>query len=286
MAIQRSFQGLALGRQPYATAAIQGTGINPVHSLRGGEGRNTAPDGTAIPVDAELTSPDDYGYMTEDVNVGWSAADLPSQTGMADHPDLGASSGRGMTTPGYPAALSYPVTGFAGGEAIRSVNKGADRTVIANVRPRTNGDEGWQNKETGQVIEPGSGISDPIQYVMQTSMEQLHRTRAGSQSSGTASKYNAPITTRVPGQKVQRYVSPGSSRHQDMTPVSQHVALRPFRNRTAGTGRRNELLPNAMYMSEPLTRVAPPDPYQGVSVPMTAGGTGSTYGYTVEDGVY
>lgn len=278
MAIPRSFQGMALGSKPYATAAIQGTGVNPVHSFRGGEGRNTAPDGTALPVDPYLIDdPGNYGYMTEDVNLGWTAADLPSQTGMDDRPDWGTQDARGATLPGYPSYGETP-TGSAKGEQIRAINKGADRTTIANVRPITNGDEGWLNKESGLVIEPGSGISDPIQYTMQTSMQQLRRTREGSQISGTASKQDAPVESRVTGQMIKTYVADDSMRHADMTPVTQHVSIRTFRNRTAGTGRRAEMLPNAMYMSQPLQRQAPGDPYQGATVPMS-----DDYGYTDED---
>lgn len=281
MAIQRSFQGLALNNAPYATAAIQGTGVNAIHGIRAGAGRNTAPDGTQVNIDASLTDGDAYGYMTEDVNLGYSDANLPSQTGMADRPDWGVVSPefRGQVTQNYPSP-GETNTGAAKGHGIRSINNGADRGLTQMALPITNGDEGWLNKENGQVIEPGSGVSAESQYTIQTSMQQLRRTRAGSQNSGTASKQSAPITSRVPGQHVRQYVSATSARHGDMQPATQHVNFRPFRSRTAGTGRRAELKPNAMYQSQPLTRVSPGDPYQGPSVPLTD----DSYGYTYEDG--
>lgn len=286
MAIARNFQNLSLGGVPYTSALKQGTGWNPIHAIRDTEGRNIAPDGTAVLVDPNLpaaTTYDEYGYTQEDCS--WmSPADTGQETGMYDRPTWQEDSvdSRREVTPMWPSWGPGP-NGVPKGTAVRAEEHGAIAGNTPNQIPNETVSEGWLNKATDGVNEPGSGISDPDQYVIQTSMRQLRRTRAGSQRGrGSASPYDAPIETRVPGQKVLVYS--GGERHYDMAPKSQDLIIRPFWYRNAGTGIKGWLQPNAMYVSEPLNRDAPGDPYQGPTVPSSQ--DSSDYGWTSEDVPY
>jgi hypothetical protein len=109
-------------------------------------------------------------------------------------------------------------------------------------------------------------------------MTQLNKTRAGSQSSGTANEYDAPIKQNIPGMKFKQYVADDSDRHADMFPKQQDAIIRPFWLRTAGTGYREWMESNQLAPPQPLQRTPPPDPYQGseVGTPDTSGMTGWT----------
>lgn len=292
MAIPRTFQGMGLSSVPYAGPQIWGSGVDPIHSVRTGDGRNIAPDGVGILVDPELTDADSYGYTDEDFTA-YSNAESRWETGTVDRPGWNnqglTQDARSQVTEGWPAATDGNGSGNNGGppsgEYVRSLEHGAIASNTPTGVPMWEAAAGYESKMTDGVIEPGSGISDPRQYTMQTSMQQLRRTRAGSQNSGSQSPYNAPIESRVPGQKVAGYSQgPGSEyRHIAMRPFGQGMIYRPFWNRTAGTGPAGNMRPNAMYQSQPLNRVAPPDPHQGPNVLVDAG---SSWAYTDEDVTY
>lgn len=294
MAIPRKFQGKSLGRTPYATAAIQGTGVNPIHSIPDSQGgRNIAPDGSPISPAPGLVEPqfqaNTYGFTDEDVRSGWDGSEAPNETGMGDRPALGQEQGwRAQTTPGYPGYQPSPPSGVAKGEGIRSEDHGAEASTTSVQVPFFSASAGWQNKRTGMVIEPGSGISDPEQYTRQTSMQQLHQVRAGSQRGNTnrigQSKQSAPIDSRVPGMKLKIYADAVFRRRQ-MRPRPQRVQQRPFWNRRAGTGHVDWLDANGVDLNIPLDRQPPPDPYTGPAVGAVAS-LGSQYGYTEEDYTY
>lgn len=288
MAIPRQLSGALLTQEPYAGPQIWGTGVNPIHATRDGQGRNIAPYGVGNLVPEELTDQTDpytYGYQDED-NIPYSVelAMEPNETGMGDRPSWSVSPEgvRAQTTPGYPSPGELP-SGRANGENIRAQEHGAIAGNIVIGVPAKSAAAGYESKLTDGVIQPGSGISSPNQYTMQTSMQQLHRTRAGSQSSGTASVYTQPITTRVPGQRVAGYS--GGYRHQEMMPRQQSgIPWRAFFLRTAGTGKLLDLKPNVPLNNSPMQRVPPPDPDQGPAVGNTAGA--EQYGYTGEDVVW
>lgn len=286
MAIPRNYSGALFADVPYVGALKWGTGINPIHAIRDSEGgRNIAPDGTSNLVPQALTQgavTDEYGYTSENQQYAVAVQETGWETGTDDRPPLGDDFGtRADVTEGYPS-YGYGPAGTANGNYIRSIEHGAIASNTPNQVPTETVSEGWLNKVTGPVIEPGSGISDPSQYTIQTSMQQLRRTRAGSQrGGGSASKFDAPITTRVPGQKIKVYST--GQRSYDMFPRQQEQSFRPFWSRTGGTGRVEEMLPNAWYQSQPLNREAPADPYQGPTVPATSD---NSFGYTSEDGIY
>lgn len=262
------------GYQPYDSALKQGTGVNPIHAVHGGAGRGTTP-GTTEPVPETLVGDpvDDYGYCDEDTAnrmYGYGP-----ETGLSDRPSWGESDMAANTLPGYPAYGPYE-GGRPGGTPIRSIEHGARLGLHSKAQYESNVLQGEDYKSTSYVND--ADISDPSQYVMQTSMTQRDKTRAGSQASGTANEYDAPIRSRIPGMRARFFGGP--ERHADMEPKAQDVILRPFWNRTAGTGDPALMKPNELYQSTPYSRTPPPDAYQGPD----AGG--STGGFTDEDPVY
>ena len=64
-----------------------------------------------------------------------------------------------------------------------------------------------------------------------------------------------------------------------MTPRAQDDIVRPFWNRRAGTGYTDWMLPNERYVSSPMQRTPPYDPYPGSNVSENA----TNYGYVPED---
>jgi hypothetical protein len=262
----------------YAGASRWGTGVNPIHAIRDGDGRNIAPDGTTNLVPAELTDPyanDVLGYCDED-----SASTLygyGTETGTADRPERPAVTEdfRGSSLPGFPS-WGRRKGGTPGGIAIRAEDHGAEITYTSKEDFARSAAAGWENKVTSEVND--AETSDPAQYEMQTSMTQRDKTREGSQTSGRASTYSAPIHSRIPAMMEKKYS--GAYRHGDMLPREQTYAPRPFWNRNAGTGDPSWMKVNETATRTPLQRTPPTDPYQGTYVGAT------DYGYTGEDVTY
>lgn len=250
-----------------------GTGVNPIHSHPGGPGRNTAPNEQLSVIPDGITDPvqqPENGYTDEDMSSVLFGYGF--QTGTAERPPLGTEDNR-SDADDFPPWGNYP-NGVPGGTVIRSENVGATLSNTPKQIPNETVSEGWLNKPVGSVED--SRVSDESQLYIQTSMTQRDKTRAGSQISGTASQHDAPIKSRIPGQRLKVYS--GQERHADMTPKAQDLIIRPFWNRSAGTGYRQWMYPNEMAVTDPLYRVAPADPYQGADSP-----SGNEYGYVPED---
>lgn len=299
MAIANAWQRSLTGELQYGSALKQGTGWNPIHAVRSGDGRNIAPDGSSNLVPESLADPsaEDYGYTDEDIYMfgdppGYGAEN-PRELGVADRPDWGQTEGTRMSMPeDYPSwgpvntlngsSVELP-KGIPGGTVIRAQEKGAVASVTANVLPDEDVAQGWRNKQHGNVED--STVSDPSQYEMQTSMTQRDKVRAGSQISGTASEYSAPIASRRVGQKLKFWS--GEQRHYDMAPKAQEQMIRPFWLRTMGTGDPALMQANELYVSEPYQRTPPGDPDQGDILPLSESPDGTTsYGFTSEDEVW
>lgn len=256
-----------------AGALQQGTGWNPIHRSRNGEGRGTAPGGSE-PVTDEITEPD-YGYAGEDSSS--TLYGYGTETGTADRPRLGEEDRRGATSPqSFPPWGRYK-QGLPGGIVLRSLNHGAELTYKPRDPILVDAYAGWDNKLINGVED--SVVSDPSQYEMNTSMTQRDKVHAGSQRSGTASEYNAPIKSRIVGQKIKPFTG-DPARHNAMEYVSQTFTIRPWWTRNAGTGPLGMMKPNAAYEGVPLTRNPPAEPWQG---PILSGSEG---GYTNEDPLY
>lgn len=261
----------------YAGASRWGTGINPIHAVRDGDGRNIAPDGTTTLVPSELVDPyasDPYLYCDEDSPS--TLYGYGTETGTADRPERPAVTEDFRGSAGGFPSWGRRKGGTPGGQAIRAEDHGAELTYTSKEDFARDAAAGWQNKVTSEVND--AEISDPAQYVMQTSMTQRDKTREGSQASGRASEYFAPIHSRIPGMIEKKYS--GEYRHGDMLPREQTYTPRPFWNRNAGTGDPAWMKVNETATRTPLQRTPPTDPYQGQYVGAT------DYGYTGEDVTY
>lgn len=281
MPLSGHWNGTALPRlDSYGGASKWGDGASPVFSRRGGPGRGTAPGGSDGSEPSPLTlteTHDDYADILDQGGIGiWGYS---MQDGTAERPGWDQDTPR-SSADGFP---SYgPKTGGRpGGDNIRSINKGADLTNMQKVDPGEDAaTAGWENKLTGAVED--SQVADDSQLYMQTSMVQRDKTRAGSQrGGGSASTYDAPIKSRIPGQRAPKYS--GGFRHRDMEPRTQTGFLRPFLGRIAGTGNPRDMMPNEMYVSRPLQRAIPPDPNLGPEIAGNTDGYTNSYGFTGED---
>jgi len=264
---------------PYAGAAVWGTGINRVHyyrgpgpparldAIRGREGEISQPY-EAVP--DSITSRELWGYTTED--TGFTGVDYDDRPSWEQMP----ADFRGTTGQQPPYNASGLVRHF-----FRSLMGGAHRydQKLADSLPTETVSEGWLNKPKG--IPADAKPSDPAQYEIQSSMAQryLTRTNAASVNRGT-DEPREDIPSRVTGQRLKVYS--GGERHYDMFPFQQDEIPRPFTYRTAGTGRRRDMLPNEQWQIDPVQRVPPPDPELG---PVETA-LDSEYGYTGEDHLY
>jgi hypothetical protein len=258
-----------------------GHGINPVHSFGGDPygGRSDKAPHTAVgpdggggqSIDVAITDPGtftDYGYLDEDfASVMWGYG---PDTGTSDRPGAYTRTEEWrLDTDDYPS-WGPKEGGIPGGNYIRAEIHGAPASSGTKTgdKEETVG-EGWVNKDTGTVED--STISDPSQYERQTSMQQRDQVRAGSQNpnTGTASEYEAPIGSyrETWGQRIKPWS--GGRRHYDMMPRAQDMLIRPFWNRTAGTGYVEYMASNEAtnYMHPALQRQPVPDPYAGVLIP-------------------
>jgi len=290
MAISGTWKAARSGNRPYANVLKQGTGVNRIHAVPGGPGRNTAPNPTE-PISPAFTEDyPEYGYCEEDQSSALYGYGV--QTGTQTRPSYDPSNQLSRGSVQTVGNVPFPSpgrtrTGIPRGTALRSVNIGADISTHSKEDYPVSALAGAENKI--HDAEPlTSDTSDPGQYEMQTSMQQLRKTRSGSQRSGSLSPYDSPVATRTPGPA--RYVPSGDYRHVEMQPKEQSQIRRPFFIRRAGYGpaqyRPN---PGGGYQSEPLTRVPPDEPYAGPPV-SSPGDTfvpqPHEYGYTSEDVVW
>lgn len=274
-----------------ASALKWGTGVSQIHASRdNGMGRDIAPGQIQGTVETELVT-ETYGFSEEEASSQiWGYG---IDTGTADRPGWGTEDVdmRTADMTGYPTFGQHPV-GLPGGNKIRAIDKGSVTTSTSKLVPNF-GDGtlyGFEGKDTSD--QPfDAEISDESQYIVQTSMAQRDKVRTGSQISGTASEYNAPIKQRIPGYRVRAYS--GGERHAAMLPKAQDQKIRPWWARNAGTGNPANMEPNAMYQSTPYQRTPTSDAFQGteigtsgVGINVDQDGPGTAYGFTSEDVTY
>lgn len=260
-----------------AGARKWGTGINPIHSQATADGRHIAPagydgldDGTGL-----LDEWQDDGWSNEP----WQAEnhELPRDIGMFDRPNYGDNPQHVRSrVDGFPQWGRYQ-GGIPGGTDIRTRKHGADDAQTPNQIPTETVSEGWLNKPTGDVED--AVTSDVAQLTRNTSMQQRDKVREGSQrGEGSQSEYEAPIPSRMVGQRLKVYS--GGRRHEDMRPKTQtQRLLRGWWNRAAGTGDPRMMEANSQQQRAPIAREVPADPY--VSPPAVI--DAPNYGYQDED---
>jgi len=295
----------AVSEAEYTGAAKWGTGVNQVHKLWGGPPR-PMPN---LNIDPYSTpgGEDTYGYVAED--QGWDTSSINSdpelpeynvtpsslyganeQTGTADRPSWGEDTPNMATRQATQNGTgdAFPQWGGShktqpAGTRIRALDRGAEMLTSMRVLPNEDVAQGWLNKAQGKVADSRS--ADDSQVFVQTSDTQRYQTRAGSQSTGRASEYAAPIESRVVGQKLKQYTTEDSARHWDMLPYEQQDYMRPFLSRQAGTGYPEWMAENEMYVSPAIQRAVPADPSLG-SIAGQGVTTANDYGYTDEELLY
>lgn len=256
----------------YTNARRWGTGVNRVHYQRDSGGREIAVSPyrgqTDIHVD-DAWGIDDGSYTQHD-----------DATFMRAHPNLGDPGVRADTDDRPPWGYGqYPTpqgTGF------RAYKLGYNpRENEPGAMPVGEAGEGWTNKPVkGPVLD--SDDPAPEQLYVQTSMRQRDVSKDNNRAQARATDdAREPIASRIMG--MRRKVWSGGQRHEDMFPFQATYTPRPFIYRMAGAGPDEYLDPNAMYVSEPITRVPPPDVYQGVEETAIPG---TSSGLTSEDFYY
>ena len=289
MAIAGTWKAGAVTPSEYAGALRQGTGINPIHSVRDPGSRETGIKENLLPlgtdpaaggiVPEELLGPEMWGYSSEE------AAAYPGEDYRyleADHPNWDQGSvGRpdrdgGIMTEGvYPQPEGWPSWGphgtggdpdfplqsWPGGEDLRAYSDGTDiekHHAIAIPTPGWRG--GWINKAHGLIEE--AETSDPAQYEINTSMNQLHRSLDNNRAVGRGTDDpRSDIATRLTGQKIRHYAMSsgmgGGPGTPDMAPVTQNLPYRPWYFRTAGTPPPPDTYFGTMTAFDPIERTLP-----------------------------
>lgn len=243
--------------QSYTGARKWGTGINPIHTKKGGyEGRNLAP-GNEVAPDPGF---DNNGYTAFEFDTSDYSTGGVDLTSMRQHPNWGETPPRGR--------MNMP----AWGRGNTPVPNGMRKRIIAEGRSYKEGKtdeqpagvagEGWENKRAGNENE--AETSDPRQYEMQTSMTQRHNVLANTRAMMRGTDANrADISPRIAGVRLKIYS--GGQRHDEMTPRDQDYMPRAWRFRGAGTGPVGYLDSNQYQAVTPVTRVVPGDVYQGTA---------------------
>jgi hypothetical protein len=264
-------------RQTVESGAMKwGTGINPIHSVHAEGGTRLSendPAQSLEDVPDEIVG--DNHWMSDDYCIQ-PQQDTSQRTGTYDRPVYGTNTGEFRNTVGdYRPVWGPEINGdLPGGTVVRAKKHGVGDQQIPQQVPSETVTEGWRNKPTGSIED--SHTSDQTQYEMQTSMTQRDKIRNGSQTSGRASEFSAPIASRIIGQRIKMWS--GGQRHRDMFPQQQYPTIRAWWNRSAGIGNPDAMQVNSAYESIPLTRDVPSDPDQGQTVP-----TADNYGYQEED---
>jgi hypothetical protein len=283
---------------PYANAGVWGTGVSSIHAQYDGPPR---PQGIGVPNDLDRRTPP--SSAADDVEYGppWGAPDDPSYLdSVAD--EHAATIGEPSEDDNWPN-WGEPAQGMPddypgwneSGVSIRSTQNpvnGPRQTTMSTQTPDETVSEGWINKGVSGHIEDSPGendaeISDPSQYIVQTSMVQrkygMKQLRMRTGPPGQVEEPRSEIAPRFAGPKIKNYS--GGLRHYDMTPRNMDVIPRPFYFRTAGTGPNQYGLSNAQRLRTPLQRTPPPDPSQGLT-DMSLSEDDSQFGYTSEDWGY
>jgi hypothetical protein len=302
---------------PYATAAVWGTGIDPIHGYYGegpplrtlgrSDTLGSSPVATQYPRGRDYQNPADssglnppeeltWGYPTDDYgpdSVG-AGADAPVSTHDIGPPTFQYMNGRpAWNTPPEAQRLRRDSSTMPpwnrNGNMMRALRAGSHRLRIypngpisaepSDSNPTETVSEGWLNKVTSFVAY--AKPSSTAQLEVQTSMRQRFGVRDNMRAQERCTDDpRSTINSRVEAM-VEKVYSTGE-RTYDMFPYQQDQINRPFRNRTAGVGRADWMETNAFSPVQPWQRTPPPDPSMGVTEVPDA----EAYGYTGEDTMY
>lgn len=313
MAIAGSWKAGAVTPSEYVGALRWGTGINPIHEIRDGDGRPTGTKEPLVPGDPqtdvvpeEILGPAMWGYCAEDAqfyggeDYRYLVEDHPNwgqnETGRPDRNGRIMEDGRYPQPMGWPswgphevppeyAEAQFPLSGPPGGARLRSYTDGTDVEKLRAIAVPTPGWRGgWVNKAHGRVEE--AEVSDPSQYTITTSMTQLHQTRVNTAAvTRRTDDPRAPIDTRLTGQKVKRYAESfgmgGGPATPDMRQQPQDLPYRPwFYRQAAAPG----YTPGGTYFGtmtqfDPIERTLPVDAGEYVVTQEAGDASDTSYGY-------
>jgi hypothetical protein len=244
----------------YIGAGKWGTGVNPVHAVRGGNdkvGRNLAPgayESGMLHSSGLVETGYEFGYTDEDLELG--SDDI---SWMEAHPNLGAPDSHAQT--GMFPQWGNGADPLPNGTKYRALKIGTSvREQEMRVNPYGTVNEGWINKSHGPILD--SRTSDPSQYDVTSSMRQRDLAKGNEKAvARDTDDPRHPIQSRIVGMKEK--IWSGGKRHEEMLPREQEYGPRPWSYRSAGVGWVYGV--NDMYVSEPIKRELPMDVNQGQS---------------------
>jgi hypothetical protein len=310
VAIAGSWLAGAVTPADYAGATRWGTGINPVHALYDSHkpGQTKEPLGSTADSGSppeEILGPAMWGYSVEDAAVyggeDYRYVDI-------DHPNRGESVvGRGdrggpgayaLEVADFPAwgphgadtedPDAWQLPGHPGGARIRSDSHQAEDELVHMIAVPTRGvSGGWLNKAHGAVEE--AQTSDPAQYEMTTSMQQLHRQFDNGRATGRGTDDpRTPIGNRLTGVKEKHYAMSvgmgGGPGAPDMAVLStDSIPRRPWFYRSAGVPPAEDHTWNEITYFDPIGRELPSDAGDQVTTMETQILSDSSYGYAGGD---
>lgn len=310
---------------PYATAAVWGTGIDPVHSYYGEgppvrvygrqdalgsspvqEGHTSRSRDYQNPADSSGTNaPEEltWGYYVDygpdSFGGGADSAISHGDVGPPTYQDMDDRPPWNVDTPSNKlrSTASTMVPWNVSGAVMRALRTGSHRFRMTSgivehgagayqpisaepsiSNPTETVSEGWLNKVTSFVSD--SEPSADQQIFVQTSMRQRYLSKDNGRAQlRETDDARTSIRSRVMPM-VEKVYSTGE-RSYDMFPYQADVIARPFRFRTASTGRQEWLEPNEYRPITPVQRTPPADPAAGVPEVSSP-----DYGYTGEDTMY
>ena len=302
---------------PYATAAVWGTGINPIHGYYG-EGAPLRTVGRAdalggSPVSAQdgggqqdRQSPTTTGGSNPPEELTWGypvdysldafgmgADSSPSDAAPAVFEYMDDRPAWGNDAPNQEIRATSTMTPWGrtgarlramrqGVRSYRVNSKGLYQPITAqqaNQLPNETVSEGWLNKVTSFIAD-ALPASDQ-QVFVQTSMRQRYLEKSNERAvARDTDAARTPIASRVEAM-VRKSYSEGE-RLYDMFPFQAEEIIRPFHYRTAGLGQAEWMLANEYSAVTPVQRVPPPDPSMGIPEVNDP----ADYGYTGEDTMY
>lgn len=279
----------------YAGALKWGTGINPVHGQPDEHISWTTHEPLLPPADDDavpetILGPTAWGYCSDDAAASggtiyeyqreWPSWDEPVDRGTADHFPGWGPHGSDTSDPD-----AWPLPTYPGGEDIRATSYGAEHEALSSVASPSPGSlGGWESKDSGAVND--ARTSDPSQYEINTSMNQLRREMTNDRAvARMTDDARASIQNRLTGVKLREFAKSqgmgGGPGTPDMAPVTQDLPSRPFFYRSPGVPPDELHTWSEMSQFEPLARDVPPDPGSLVTTQEDAGA--ASFGYTPGD---
>jgi hypothetical protein len=291
MAVAGTWKAGAITPSEYVGAERWGTGINPVHAVRDSGSRETGIKENLLPLGAddaeggvvpeEILGPEQWGYSSEEASLfpgedyRYLVTDHPNwddgTVGRADRDGQIMEAGAYPQPEGWPSwgphgtggDQDFPLQDYPGGENLRAYSDGSEtETSRAIAVPTPGWRGGWLNKAHGALEE--AEPSDPSQYEINTSMNQLHRQLDNGRAvaRGTDDPRSS-ISNRLTGMKVKGYAKSfgmgGGPGTPDMRQQGQNLPYRPWFFRQGAMPPPPDTMYGTMTSFDPIERTLPVD---------------------------